>query len=473
MSQLSNLRIGREAVSGLIARLTQALVGFGGTIIFARYLDPAGYGGIVFFMTVGTLVDQPINGWSMAVKKRVSEAIDRVDEAVGTQLMFNVLWVCILAVGAFTFGEQLTASTGIQYAPILLVLYVLAGTTLDTLYKILQGIGKIGLSYWVETVRRSFSFVVRVGLMFVFGAVGIIYASILVPGIFIPAVIYLAGAHPRLPNVNRLREYVNFGQYSIPAAIFGTVAKRIDILLLGIVLSSEAVGYYEIAWQLTLPGIFIAYTAGSGLMSKVSNIGHENATGVIKDTVAFTSVLTIPILFGSPVIGRELVVTLFGAEYLPAVQLIVGLALYRVVRSQSDPLESTVYGLNRPDSVLKISIVTILTNVLLGAVLVIKIGILGVVLATIVSEVVRYVAVIVVLRNELGTAMFFSRPLFDQLVAGTLMFGGVSAVNAVLDVAPWLAIVIIVGSGAVFYAGVLTLISPWHRKRATRYVSAA
>jgi len=473
MSQLSNLHIGREAVSGQIARLIQALVGFGGTIIFARYLNPTGYGGIVFFMTVGTLVDQPMNGWSMAVKKRVSEDIDRVDESVGTQLVFNTLWACILAVGAFAFGEHLTASTGIQYAPLLLVLYVLTGTTLDTFYKILQGIGKISLSYWVETARRSFSFLARVGLMFVFGGVGIIYASILVPGIIIPAVIYLAGVHPRFPNVNRLREYAEFGQYSIPAAIFGTVAKRIDILLLGFVLTSKSVGYYEIAWQLTLPGIFIAYAAGSGLMAKVSNIEHKNATGAIKNTVAFTSVLTIPILFGSPVIGRELVVTLFGAEYLPAVQLIVGLALYRVVRSQSDPLENTVYGLDRPDSVLKISVVTILANVLLGAVLIMKIGILGVVLATIVSEIVRYVAVIVVLRNELGTAMFLSRPLFDQLVAGGLMFAGVSAVRSILDVAPWLTIVVIVGSGTVFYAGALTLISPWHRDRATQYVSTA
>jgi len=466
MSDASELPIGREAVSGFAAKIAQNVAGFIGAIIFARILGPADFGGVVFLLAIDGVVGKPMSGWAIAGKKRLSERFDRADEAVGAQLLFNVSYVALITILLFVFREYITEIAGLDNAIVLLAFLLLIEATLVTLRPYIEARGRIGTAYWLDATLWFLVFPFRLVFVLLLGAPGMIYGSIAAAMVLLPAGIYFTGARPSFPSVQLLRSYYDYARYSIPEQTLGTITKRVDVLLLGALLTSTAVGHYEVVWQLTIPAVFLAHTAGSGLMAKVS---ARNTAGIdvlddIRNTISFTSLFAIPIFFGGVAIARELIIVFYGSAYAPAAPLLIGLAAYRVVRSQSNPLIQAVLGLDHPDVVLKISVVSLLVNAVLGVVLVVSIGAIGVVAATVLTECIRYGGISLFLKSEFEGSFLLSQPFLEQIGAGSAMFLVILSVKQAIPETSWIAIGTLVATGALTYAAVLFVGGPRNRE---------
>ena len=465
MSEAAGVSLSRETLGGAVAQFGMAAIGFVGTILFARWLGPAEFGGVYLLYGVVKLADRPMNGWSLAAKKRLSESDALRSPAFGAQLAFDAGWIVVAAVAALLAGDALASYTGLAAAPLLFVVLLAAESTYESVDSLVQGRGRVSVATWTDALRSVLTLPAQVGFVAVVGAAGMVYGLATASLLALPVIGYFVAARPSLPSRSFVRSLADYARYSIPSSALGTAYDRLDVLLLGALLAPAAAGYYEVAWKLTLPAVFVADVAGRGLMAKVSGRAADGS-GVGRDvsnTVAYAGVLAFPILFGTLALARPLVVTVYGAEYAEAAVLLVGLAGYRVIRTQSGPLMQAVNGLDRPDVGMKLSAAALAVNLALGVALTLRFGPIGVVAATVVAEAVRYAGCVAFLRSTVERFTPLSRPMGIQVGASVVMYGAVSAAYGALGVRSWVDLIALVSLGGVVYVGLLVALSPGFR----------
>ncbi|WP_049971710.1 lipopolysaccharide biosynthesis protein [Haladaptatus cibarius] len=483
MSEADGISLSRETFGGTAAQFTMAAVGFAGTVIFARWLGPATFGGVYLLFAVAKIADRPMNGWSLAAKKRLSESDSLRPPAFGAQLLFNAFWVALAVLAVLVAGDALRAYTGLALAPVLLVLLLATESMYETIESLVQGRGRISAATWNDTLRSVLTLPLQlwfVALPGIAGA-GMVYGLAVASALTLPVIALFVSARPAIPSRTFLRSLGDYARYSVPTSVLGTTYDRLDVLLLGFLLGSASAGFYEVAWKLTLPAVFVADVAGRGLMATVSarharsgdgegnenengnESGNRNERGIGRDvsnTIAYAGILAVPIFFGSLALAESLVVTVYGPDFRNAAPLLIGLAGYRVVRSQSGPLVQAINGLDRPDVAMRLSAVAVAVNLVLGVLLTLRLGPIGVVIATIVAETLVYLGGFHFLRQTVSGLVPISRPMVEQVGAGLAMFAVVSTARASISVQSWVDLGVLVSVGGVVYVGLLLAVSP-------------
>ncbi|WP_226007623.1 oligosaccharide flippase family protein [Natrinema salinisoli] len=462
MSDATSVSLGGETVKATAAKFTMAAIGFLGTIVFARALGPTGFGGYYLLFSLVKIADRAVNGWGTAVKKRYSEADAPSGELIGSQGLFTLVWMALAVAAAVVASSRLVSYTGLPEAPILFVLLLFAVTLFEPLDLIVQARGRVGASMWTDTLRSVLTFPIQLGLIVLgFGAAGMAYGLAAATFLTVPVLWYFIRTRPVAPTRETVANLWSYARYSIPNSFLGQAYDRFDIILLGYLLAPAAAGHYEVALKLTVPATFVTMAASSGLMARVSRRHSEGETlGTdVSNTLSFTSIIAIPMFFGAVAMPERLVVTLFGSEYAAAATLLVGLAAYQIAKTQAGVLTSVLYGIDRPDINTRISALTLAINVALGVALTLAYGAIGVVVATVVAETLRYALSAVVVKRELSTVVLFPRTLGEQLAAGLVMFAVIVPLERAATIDHWYQLLAIVALGAAVYGLTLAAIS--------------
>jgi O-antigen/teichoic acid export membrane protein len=138
-----------------------------------------------------------------------------------------------------------------------------------------------------------------------FGAAGMVYGLSLATFCCIPVTWYYLCTKIAVPSIQTVRSLWEFARYIIVGRILGRTYSRIDTLFLSYFISQAAASYYEAAYRLTLPAMFLAVIAGSGVMAKIRNLESrgEYIDKEIINTVLFTSIHAMSLFFGSLVLS--------------------------------------------------------------------------------------------------------------------------------------------------------------------------
>ncbi|WP_226038887.1 oligosaccharide flippase family protein [Natrinema sp. DC36] len=454
---------GVEISKGVLAKFVMAAIGFLGSIIFARTLGPSGYGTFYVVITLVNVLDNPVTGWGVACKKRISERGFPTAEALGSGLLGAAVLSIVLIPLMFLFQQY----TGIYDLSGLLapfsVLFI-AICFFAVTNRILSARSNFSAAEWADTLRSLFTTPLQ--LVFVllgFGTAGMVYGLAVATVLTVPYILYRIGVRPARPSRESLANITSYAKYSIPNGFIGTTQSRVDILLLGALLSSATVGEYQVSMQLTMVGTFIGGVASMGLMARVSDHWSRDKPDAIIDDVTnslgYASVLAIPIFFGAAAMPNDLLVTVFGPQYSGIGLVLIGLAFFRVLNMQSSQLASTIAGLDRPDINTRIGLIVLILNVGLGYTLLLKYGILGIVAATVISEVVRYTALSYTIKQYFLDISLFTQPLRHQLLAGATMFVLVDRLHGITGVSWWGELLVLIGLGGLVYFVSLIAIS--------------
>jgi len=468
---------GLEISRGVVAKFTMAAIGFVGSVVFARVLGPSGYGAFYVIHTLVNVLDNPVTGWGAACKKRISETGFPTSEALGSGLIGAAVIPLVIIPIVYLFqrftGIYDLSGSFIPFSVLFVSICFFAVTN-----RILSARSNFSAAEWADTLRSLFTTPLQ--LVFVLlgmGVTGMVYGLTVATVLTVPYVLYKIGVAPARPSRTSLASIASYAKFSIPNGFIGTTKSRIDILLLGALVSSAAVGDYQVSMQLTMAGTFIGGAASAGLMARVSDHwSQDNSAAVINDltnSLGYASVLAIPIFFGVTAMPNDLLVTVFGSQYSGIGSVLVGLALFRVLNQQSRQLKSTISGLDRPDLNTRIGVLVLVLNVGLGYILLLEYGILGVVVATIISEIVQYAALAYAINQYLPDVPLFSRPLRHQLLAGAVMFVVVDRLHAIIGVSWWGELAFLIGLGGAVYFAVLTAISGSFRTTARGILSNA
>ncbi len=458
---------------GFVGRVVGALVAFLGSIVLARALGPNDYGTFYLLLSVVAFLDNPMTGWAEACRKRLTEAGFDSREAIGSVVAgIAVAAVAVFAV-AWLAAPLIASFAGADGWLLLSVLFV-GMVAYHTANEVLKSTERFGASPWVNASRDVIRVLAQAGLVIVgWGVAGMVGGMVLANLVVAPAVLYVIGIRPSLPSRDTLREVWSYARYSVPGGLVGTAQSRMDRILLGFLASTTVVGNYEVAMKLTLPAMFVAGVAQDGLMGRISNLrsrGEAFAVDV-RNNLGHASVLGIPLFFGALTMAEPVVVTLYSSQYAGAAPFLIGLALFRLIRTQKSILIATINGLDRPELNLRVSTVIFAFNLLSGVALLYAVGPLGVVAATVVSETIGYAVRGYLVRSLVPEVALFPRALLDQVAAGAVMAVAVYAARAALPLSYWPYVGVVVGVGGVVYFAALVALS--HQFRATVLAVAA
>ncbi|MFC7199765.1 oligosaccharide flippase family protein [Halospeciosus flavus] len=458
----SEVSLGAETVKATAAKFSMAAIGFVGTIIFARMLGPQKFGAYYLLFALVKIADLPIEGWSMAAKKRFSEQGAQISEIVGGQFVFVFAWIALGTLVALLTGSYIVSYTGVAVAVPLFIALLGGEAVYVSAERLLQSRGLVGKATWIDALRSYVTFGLQLALVLAgWGVAGMAYGLAVASVVVAPLTLYFVGVRPEVPSRETLASQWEYARYSVLSALFGRVYERFDVLLLGYLLGPTAAGWYEVAYKLVTPAKFVAETASSGLMARVSNLSsrgkelNEDVTNVL----SYASILSVPIFFGGLAISEPLVVTIYGLAYAKAAPLLIVIALYHVVMTQNMPLEQTIYGLDLPRRLSVISAGTVILNIVLGFALVPIVGAVGAALSSLVAETVSYLLLRYSLNQMANEIEFMSSTFLKQCLAGCMMVSllylvyGWNLQAGILSIAPALMV------GAVIYFTILLTVS--------------
>lgn len=453
---------------GVVGRVITAVVAFLGSILLARVLGPTGYGTFYLLMAVVALLDNPVTGWAIACRKRLTETDFPSGEALGSTIIGIGVGSALVFAGAWVAAGPIARFTGYAYGWLLLSVLFVGMVTYRTVNEVLKSTEHFGASTWLEASRDTLRVIGQAVLVLAgFGVSGMVGGMVVATLLVAPIALYLIGIRPQLPSRETLRGLWSYARFSVPLGVVNTAQTRMDLILIGFLVSAEVAGSYEVAYKLTIPAMFVAGVAQNGLMGRISNLRSrgEPVVGDVENNLAYASVLGIPLFFGAAALAGPIVVTIYSSQYAAAAPFLVGLALFRLLRTQRAILKSTLDGLDRPDLNLRIALFVFPFNLVLGLALLFAIGPIGVVVATVVSEFVGYSSRAYLVRSLIPSVTLFPRPLLEQLVCGGLMAILVFAARAALPLGSWYVVAFIVGLGGVAYFVALVGIS--HSFRST------
>jgi O-antigen/teichoic acid export membrane protein len=466
--ETTSLSISREALVSLGSKVLTMVTGFVGIVIFANVLQDVGLGEYRTVLAAAFLLTQLPSGVGTAVRKRVSEVEADPGRLLGAGLATFAAYAALVGVG---FVVSLPVAVDYFGSVELAVGVVLVAVSVG-LFKLLEpfyaGTGYPGLASWLDSGRSLLTLPLQLGLLVLglqaFGlVVGLTVASILAS----VAAVVVARVRPRLPDRATLRRVGEFARWSVPTNLLSNLYKSADVLILRAVVGAGAVGYYSAALQLAVPGAMFSTSIKQVLTVKSS--GVSSAGGQVRrdltNSLSYAGLLAIPILFGAMAFPKALMVTVFGSSFADEPGLaLVGLTLFQVSNAYRHPFEGTIEGTDRPALVTRVNVAVVVIHLPLAFLLGRTYGLLGVIGATLVAEVLRVGTYQYTAHRHYG-GVVFTRPMLDQVVSGAIMFLVVDTVVArVLEITSWLTLLVPVGLGAVVYFAVLTAISSHFRE---------
>lgn len=473
MADIGDTDFGVQVGVGTLGRVVAYTVAFGGSILLARLLGPDDYGAFYLLLSIVAFLDNPMTGWAEACRKRLTEADFPSGEAIGSTLAGIVLASGVVLIVSWLAAPYLQRFVDASGAWWLLSILFVGMVAYHTANEVLKSTRRFGASPWVNAARDLFRVVAQAALVLGgFGVAGMVGGMVLANLLVAPVVFVLIGIRPSLPTSDAVRQIWSYARYSIPGGIVGTAQGRMDRILLGFLATTAVVGHYEVALKLTLPAMFVAGVAQDGLMGRISNLRSrgESFSRDVQNNLAHASVIGIPLFFGALTIGEPVIVTIYSNQYATAGAFFAGLALFRLLRTQKSILVATINGLDKPDLNLRISTGIFSLNLALGVALFFVVGPVGVVIATVISEVIAYGIRAYLVRSLVPSVRLLPRLLVEQIASGAIMAVVVLGLRVALPLSSWPVVVLVVVVGGLVYFGTLIAIS--YQFRATAFAIA-
>lgn len=458
MADASDISLSAEVGKGVVMKALIAVLGFVSVVAFTRFLSPHTLGGYFLVLMLGSIAARPVVGFAVACKKRFSEVGAERNELITLLLGGYTVALLGTSVIAVLASPWLVSFTGVGSAPIFFVAIFTSVEAFKVIRQLVDGLGQLGVSTGINALRSIITVGIQLGLLVLgYDLVALVVGAVAGSVICASVTLWHLEASLTWPSMATVRGVAGFAKYSVPTEAIGQVYSQLDLLLLGALVTPAAVGYYEVAFRLTAPAAFVASLYGVGVMAVGSNLDSrgESVRDELEEGLEHASILAIPIFFGVVAIGQPLVVTVYGQQYADATWYLIGLALYRVIRTQAAPIGGLVTGLDRPDANLIAVASTVSLNLLLGVALIMTIGPVGVVIATIIAEVLHYGILRYYLSAEVGDVRYVHRLQLLQLAAGIVMFAAVRGYWHVAGAAAWGPLLGGVILGGVVYFGVL------------------
>jgi O-antigen/teichoic acid export membrane protein len=413
MPQSAEINFWRQMASVSASKLLNAL----GVVLLITVLNTTftveDIGVFFFFYVTVNFLSKFVGGVGEAIRKRVSAKEGKNPEylAVGTifALVFQTVVSLLILSLYILVPEQLLPDT-LQRAGIEIILSAITLLFAQSIGKLMlnynSGLGYPSRSEWFGRALPGVLFLV---LAVLFTVTDSSLSIILLSGTAsysLSALIMYVSTRPKLlilPTREHARSVFDFGKWSILQMISNNIYNSADVLLLGILVTSTTVGFYESSNSLAgllyvVPYAF--YSVGNVMISGLDAQGRkEDVISVLQESLRASSIVPVMAFFMFVGFGDFILELIFGEPYGPAYWYLVGLGLIKVLSSYRKPIQGLNYGTDKPEIQFYANVYAMIANFTTVLPLIWYFGGLGVVISTVLAAVVRLAAVILMSKE--------------------------------------------------------------------------
>lgn len=418
LMQTDNKKSGlsRDILAYVPIKLMPAITGLLGIIILARNLAPEEYGRYSVVITTALLLVQLAGSWiSSSVLYLFPEYSDEKNRSEFRRQTINLQLLISLP------------ASGIAYAAIYMVTHIqqlaLVGGLL-VFFQLLQGL----LMTFLQSARNIYTQTISVAIQCIFQVGSLCILIFVVNGKEAAAVVsvvigFIAGniilffANKKLKiEISGTHKIISrelllkMAAYGLPMCLwffstqFYMIGDRIFLQFYGV---SEQLGQYAsfrdlatgCAGFLTMPLVMASHPI---IMAKwKSKCDPREIEAILSGNIVFLSMLFIPLIVMTDIVGRDLITAMFGQRYfLPeSIMLLVVTSIF--LGSVSIHLQKGLEVTGQTSKMAKISLVTAIFNAVGNIIAIPKFGVLGGAVMVFISGVLYLILIIISVRNIL------------------------------------------------------------------------
>lgn len=383
------MNLARSSFKLFMARVASAAIQFLGIAFFAQELGPAPMG--VFFLfkaMLGMLAIPADFGLRGAVEKRISEG-QAQDAYLTSAIVLKLVPITGIVLSILLLRSYVNSYLGANIAVLLAVAIILQEAARLSM-GVLKGELRVGETA-VLTLAREVTWV-GIGAVLVirgFGAVGLVYGLLAGLGVMLIWGWYKCSIYPGQPSREHARSLFDYGKYNVVSSIGGYFYSWMDVAIIGLFLTQAHVGAYEIAWRVTEIVMLLSKSIATALFPQVSQWDTKEAKTQIESTIRGTItpslILVIPSFFGVVIFSREILSFLFGPQFTIAWLVLIVLMSEKLFQAIHIIFGRSLQGLDRPNLAAYATVVSVVVNLFLNLILVLRFGILGAAVATAIS----------------------------------------------------------------------------------------
>lgn len=464
------MRIGQTSIVHFVSRATSTVVGFLATLAIARLLGADTLG--IYTLAINVVIWLQMfgdMGIQEALTKRLSEA--REDDAylLGGALIQLILFalVALVVLGLGGIVGRLTdaplARVLSQYGLAVVGLFFV-GSVYLFLLAVLRGQHRVHLASVLGPIERTARSALQIGVVLLgFGFVGLLVGYAVARAVASTVAGLLVSGHlshphrPALPERRHIGHLMSYSRYSWLSGLTGRAFNAMDVVVLGLFVASEFIGYYTAAWNIASMLAVFGISISEALFPEMSRLSSatdsEQVVGLLDDALAYAGLFVVPGLVGAVLLGGR-VLAIYGEEFATAHLVLVVLVAARLLYAYGGQFVNTLNAIDRPELAFRVNGVFVVTNIVLNVVLVARYGWVGAAVATAVSA---FVLLILGYRtlNRVVAVTVPSHEIAKQWVAAGVM-GTVVVTSRVVIGGSLPATLVLVGIGAVTYFVVLS-----------------
>lgn len=480
MSLAERISRGVKATFGatMLSKLSNALL----IVLLTRvFMTPNEFGQLNFVLSaLGVVTILATLGLPKSTARYITDfsktAPGQVPHVVRTSLRYLCVFVFVVGAATFLIGRPTAILLGVpSIAPFLAVgtLYIVTRAFTSYFTALFQGFNRVDWSAVVNVVNNVGRVLFVVAFVALgFGVTGALFGY--VAGFLSAAAIGGYVAYTRFYSEYDPAPAVEEGlprriiEYSIPLTATRTanvIDRKIDTILVGVLLNMTAVGYYTVAKQVAdfvaAPASSLGYTISPAIGEQSSADRKDRARTLYEHSVEYVLLAYLPAVAGLVLVAEPMVRYIFGENYLgavPAVQVFAGFVLVSALNNvTSDGLD--FLGRARSRAITKTGMA--ISNVVLNILLIPIFGVVGAAVATVITfsfytfinmyiihqeldiriyHVGRWTALVSLVTGGMAVAVWFVLPyvsglvtLFGAVLVGVVTWATLSILGGILD----------------------------------------
>ena len=400
---LSIGEIQRQSIISVIWQITHTFIGFLSTIYFAHSVGASILGGYFLFLAYLSIINLATDGgFGQAAIKRISEGEEQNEvftAAIILRSFFTILVIIVLLIFHSYFVDLNNAGIFSWF-----LLAIIVSLLFGTISSSMQGCGKIGIQSTGLFINNISRIIIQVIAVFLgFGILGL--AGGFVVGLIVGSIVQLRFFDLRLASF-RWRHLKSLSTFSLWIFLISSgmiVFSTADTIMIGYFLNNANVGVYRVVLQFTSMAAFTNLALRATLYPRVSHWAKINKIDLIEKSLthAFTYslILAIPMFMGGFLLGDKLLYFFYGGEFVEGYQTMVTLFIVQIVNIFYYLSTTYLMSMGHLRELFKITILAVIANIALNAVLISIWGILGAAVATFVTMGINTILVLRVLSK--------------------------------------------------------------------------
>lgn len=384
------MNLARSSLKLFVARISSAGIQFLGITYFAREIGAASMGVFFLFEALLGMLAIPANfGLRGAVEKRISEGEDQ-GTFLSSAITLKIAPIIAIILAILLLQPVINEYLGAEIAVLLAAALALQEAAQLSL-SVLKGELRVGETAILQAARQVTW--VGVGVVLVtqgFGAVGLVYGLLAGLGVILVWGWYKVSVTPSRPTREHTRSLFDYGKYNVVSSIGGYFYNWMDVAIIGLFLTQAHVGAYEIAWRITTVVILLSRSIATAIFPQISEWSaagaREQIEGLLPEVLTPSLILVIPAFFGTVLYSRSILGLVFGPEYTIAWLALIVLMFDQITEAGQVVLGRSLQAVNRPDLAARATVVGVILNLVLNIILVMRFGITGAAVATMVAS---------------------------------------------------------------------------------------